>query len=140
MVPAPAASYIGVMPKETRPTILVVDDDSKVVQHASRLLSTLGYRVIPADSAEEALSIFAGRAAEIDLVLTDILMPGLTGPELAELLHREKPELPVLLMTGFAGRYQGAPDLIEKPFGMAELQQMVARALENAPSARSLKD
>ena len=128
------------MPKETRRTILVVDDDSRVVQQASEMLAMMGYQVIPADSAEQALAVFAGLAAEIDLLLTDILMPGLTGPELAELVHRERPELPVLLMTGFAGRYQGAADLIEKPFGMAELQERLARALESAPSVRGLPD
>ena len=126
------------MPKETRPTILVVDDDSKVLQQASAMLEMMGYHVFRADSAEQALTIFAGHAAEIDLLLTDVLMPGLNGPELAERVHREKPALPVLLMTGFAGRYQGAADLIEKPFGIVELQERVARALESAPSVRGL--
>ncbi len=125
------------MAEGTRLTILVVDDDERIVAIASEMLAILGYQVIKAFRPEQAITLFEEHDGEVDLLLTDVLMPGLSGPELAEVLRERKPSLQVLMMTGYAGRFRGADDLIEKPFGLTELQGRVAQILDASSALRS---
>ena len=78
----------------------VVDDDVRILALTGEMLRLAGYRVLKANVASEAVLIFERNAAEIDLVLSDVQMPGLTGPELAGRLRQRNPDLPIVFMTG----------------------------------------
>jgi two-component system, cell cycle sensor histidine kinase and response regulator CckA len=83
-------------------TILVVEDDPLVRKAAIRSLSAAGYRVIVAGSGREALEVAAREKHAFDLLLTDVIMPGQNGRELADELRRSRPDLRVLYMSGYA--------------------------------------
>jgi CheY-like chemotaxis protein len=124
--------------------ILVVEDDPQVRGIASRILSTHGYRVLEAAGGEEALSVAAREPRPIDLMLSDIVMPGMSGAELAEQLRRAQPDVRVLHMSGYTSGIGGPdlrvsfPELIEKPFSSAELlervQSLLAEPQVSAPA------
>jgi CheY-like chemotaxis protein len=103
-------------------TVLLVDDEDLVRATAAEMLAELGYVVVEASSADEATRLL-GQGLSPDLVVTDHLMPGLTGTELARLLRTERPELPVLIVSGYADMDGIAPDLprLTKPFRRDEL-------------------
>ncbi|MCS6622653.1 PAS domain S-box protein [Roseibacterium beibuensis] len=107
-------------------TVLLVDDEAFVRLSTVDMLSDLGYRVIEAASAEEALRLFGDQP--VDLVVTDHLMPGMTGTELARALRETRPDLTVLLVSGFAEVEGAAPDLprLTKPFRKDELAASIA--------------
>jgi two-component system, cell cycle sensor histidine kinase and response regulator CckA len=104
-------------------TILVVDDEPGVRRLVVRILERAGMHVLVADSGPQALETSAGHPHAIDLLLTDVMMPGMTGPELAQQLALQRPGLKVLLMSGYtAGTVRAGGDvggeirLIRKPF------------------------
>ena len=110
---------------ENRPrrgSALLVDDDDLVRMSTADMLIDLGFDVMEADSAESALSLIEG-GATVDLLLTDHLMPGMTGADLARKLRAERPDVPVLIVSGYAEAEGVAPDLprLIKPFRNAEL-------------------
>ncbi len=113
--------------------ILVVDDDELALLTTITLLSTLGYVVFQASSAEEALRIVR-REGRLNLVLTDQAMPQMSGLDLASILSRERPSLPVAVMSGLqerdADRESGSPWLA-KPFTPATLRRFVAGAIRS---------
>lgn len=119
-------------------TILLVEDEENVRRVTGRLLERLGFRVLLASSAEEALELYEGRGVRPDLVLTDVVMPGLTGFELAERLRASDPDLPILFTSGYTSRELGrTPDappspFLPKPFSMEELDRSVREALGTA--------
>jgi DNA-binding response OmpR family regulator len=83
------------------PYILVVDDETLIVQYVQRVLQRGNYRVLTATNAEEAYAIFEQNRIGIGLLLTDIVMPGsMDGFELATKIRRDEPTLPILFMTG----------------------------------------
>jgi len=103
-------------------TLLLVEDDASVRDVAMRLLEQAGYRVLVAESGEEALEL-AAPAGVIDLLLTDVVMPGLSGRELADALTQVRPGLKVLYMSGYTedavvqrGVLAGEVALLQKPF------------------------
>jgi CheY-like chemotaxis protein len=112
-------------------TVLVVDDDVRVLALTGEMLRLAGYRVLKANIAAEAVLIFERNAAEIDLVLSDVQMPGLTGPELAFRLRQRSPDLPIVFMTCCAEDC-APPDALQKPFKMADLWSKVSGALNDA--------
>ena len=83
-------------------TILVVDDDARILELTGKMLRLAGYRVLEANIASEADLIFERNTAEIDLLVSDVQMPSLTGPELAVRLWQRNPRLPVVFMSGCA--------------------------------------
>ena len=97
-----------------------------------------GYQVVEASSAEQAIETFDQRGVRIDLLLSDVLMPGMKGPDLAERLCAKDPKIAVLLMSGYADSAVNAWETLEKPFGFAELNQKISRALAKAVHARSI--
>lgn len=103
-------------------TVLLVDDEELVRASTADMLAELGYAVVEADSAEDALRLVNGGLAP-DLLVTDHLMPGLSGTELAHELRGRWRDLPVLLVSGFAEAEDVAPDLVRlvKPFRQADL-------------------
>lgn len=114
-----------------RLSILTVDDDPLVALNTSSLLEELGHTVYSASSGPRALEILR-REENIDLIITDQAMPGMTGSELVSKIRADKPELPVILATGYAelppGEGQGIPRLA-KPFRQQDLADAIAEAI-----------
>ena len=113
-------------------TILLVDDDPDVRSVTSMMLSSLGYSVVEAENGDEALKKID---PAIDLVLTDFAMPNMTGAELAEIVKREHPELPIMFITGFADIDILDVDqqlIVQKPYKEEELARKLANVLMRA--------
>jgi PAS domain S-box-containing protein len=117
--------------------IIVVDDEPDVVEMARLTLASLGYRVTPAEDPVHALDLIRKDPQEYDLLFTDQTMPGMTGVDLAEAVERVRPDLPVLLTTGFAhdassssARLHGAGDILAKPYTMRQLARAVRDAMD----------
>ena len=112
--PYPAGS---ILPSPTRETILVVDDQPALCEVAEILLERCGYHVLTAHSATEAKGI-ARKNPDIDLLLTDIEMPGMLGDELADWFRAHRPHATVVFMSGnpMQQRRLAASPFIEKPF------------------------
>ncbi len=117
-------------------TVLVVDDDPWVLALARDILAGEGYHVLEAPGGEDALRIAEGYAGPIHLLLTDVVMPGMNGRELADRLRATRRETTVLLMSAFTtelladhGVISGDP-LITKPFTLAGLAHKVRRTLD----------
>jgi signal transduction histidine kinase len=118
---APAAAH-DVEPVRGRGTALVVDDEELVRLITADMLQDLGYDVVEAASAEEALRMIA-KGARVDLVVTDHLMPGMSGTDMARTMRAARPHLPVLIVSGYAEVDDIASDLprLTKPFRKDEL-------------------
>lgn len=104
--------------------ILVVDDEQAVRELVRRLAERAGYRVKEAASAENALDILHGADPPLNLMLTDIVMPGMNGLALAAKAHVLRPEMPVIFMSGFANQFQDelvGTVCLRKPFKAVEL-------------------
>ncbi len=119
-------------------TLLVVEDEGAVRELVRTALTRAGYRVLAARDGEEALTRAAAHAGRIDLLLTDVVMPGLNGRELALRFRQARPEARVLFMSGFAsdviaadGELSGDSELLMKPFTPDELLARVRSALSN---------
>ncbi len=131
---APASTReLTIPPIPGRGTILLVEDDDIVRRSARRILTAGGYTVIEAGSAAEARRVLAALQAPIDVVLTDVMMPGETGATLVEGLRKKDPGLPVLYMSGYAGEdllqlglTPGTVELLRKPFHSRELLARVS--------------
>lgn len=114
--------------------ILVVDDEVAIVEMTRMALESMGYTVLSASSPAEALSVAEGR--EIDLLVTDVVMPEMNGRELAGRLIREQPDMACLFMSGYTenilahkGVLGAGVQLIQKPFTLGELSEAVQRVL-----------
>ena len=105
----------------------VVEDDEDVRATVVEMLIDLGYRVVEATSAEEALRLIRD-GARIDLVVTDHLMPGMSGTDLARIIRESRPDVPVLVVSGYAEMDGIASDLprLTKPFRKDELATSLA--------------
>ena len=118
-------------PEQPSARILVVEDNEDVGAFAETLLSELGHRVTRAVSGEEALELT--RRQEFDVVLSDVVMPGMGGVRFAETLAREKPDLPVVLATGYSQEIveggSGGRPVILKPYRLSALSEALAQAM-----------
>jgi CheY-like chemotaxis protein len=119
-------------PKPTRHlAVLVVDDDPLVLASTSGMLEDLGHTTAEAESGQEALGLMRG-GRQFDLVITDYAMPGMTGLQLADELHRHWRQLPVVLATGYA-ELQGTAihrlTRLPKPFGQEALAEAIEECL-----------
>jgi len=127
--PAPAAVVEGAG------TVLVVDDEPDVRELAEAMLQRLGVTTLTAADGRAALELLGSRASEVDLVLLDLTMPGLGGLEVLEQIRQIRPELPVVLMSGYSERYSssGCADhiagFLQKPFSVEDLSERVRAAL-----------
>lgn len=127
-----------VIPRGSSQSILLVEDESQVLRVSQALLKRLGYQVLTAVDGKQALEVYDARQGEIDLVLTDVVMPNLDGPGLFRALREKDPEIKVVMMSGYllkgqeAERLlaQGVADWLQKPLEFTELAQVVSRALE----------
>jgi len=121
--------------------ILAIDDEHVIRMLVVEILESVGHEVVGAESAEHALELLD--EGEFDLVVSDVVMPGLSGLELLEAARSRRASLPIVLVTG-AGTYEtlsqaltrGAAGLVTKPFAHAELQTAVSDALERASRSR----
>jgi PAS domain S-box-containing protein len=131
--PGPGAS------QEAKPkTVLVVEDEARIRVLVQKILQRERYLVLEAGSAEEALSVASKHPGRIDLLLTDVILPGLTGRELAELMLSERPRLKVVYMSGYTddenvrrGTIPPGSQFIQKPFTLGVLVRLVRAALES---------
>jgi PAS domain S-box-containing protein len=121
-------------------TILIVEDDPEVRGALRRLLSGAGYAVITAIDGNDGVTVGAHHQGGIDLVLSDLVMPGLDGPSVIERLTSQDPDLRAILMTGYAGDQAALAKLaetsvpvLEKPFSAKELLTAVSEALGSKP-------
>jgi two-component system, cell cycle sensor histidine kinase and response regulator CckA len=135
--PAGEAVPAEAPPPTGRERILLVEDDPMLARSARSLLEALGYQVTSAGGAGEALAVLAREAGRIDLVLTDVIMPGLNGAQLRERVVAAHPGVRVVLMSGHTsdavsqrGVLDGELDFLQKPFSMAALARTVRRALD----------
>ena len=105
----------------------------------ARLLAKLGYEVHSAPDARVAMELVLERGTDVDLVLTDIVMPGLTGIEMVDILKQSRPDLKFLFMSGYASRELGRelsspPEpFLPKPFSLDQLSEAVENALTGDP-------
>lgn len=109
-------------------TVLVVEDEPTVLQLTSQLLASLGFKVIEANSSDQALRLMGNSAPAIDLLLTDVVMPGMNGIHLAKRLTQLHPGLKVLFMSGYSEAAISSPEemtdgrhFIQKPFSLESL-------------------
>jgi two-component system cell cycle sensor histidine kinase/response regulator CckA len=137
-VPLEAVSAAATAPvKMASETVLLVEDEAGVRRFSKRILENAGYRVLEAVNGDAAEKLFAEHAASIDLVVTDVIMPGCGGPELLSRLHVRAPALKALYMSGYteksaahkAGIDRGLP-FVQKPFTAAEFMRRVREALD----------
>jgi len=120
-------------------TVLVVEDEPALARVIARILTGGGYRVLAANNGPQALELFHQHGC--DLLLTDVIMPEMSGRRLAELLTAERPELPVLYMSGYSNGLLGTTHVldddiafIEKPFTAADILDKLARtSVQQAP-------
>ena len=127
-------------------TVLVVEDDPAVREVAVTMLSDLGYRVLDAADGEDGLRVFGAHASEIDLLLTDVVMPGpVRGREMAEQITAMRPEVRVLYMSGYTensivhhGRLDDGVQLIGKPFKREQLAQKVTEVLRASSTLKAM--
>jgi len=142
-IPAPAPP--GTEPKGTGETVLVVEDEPALLAIVTRSLTRLGYRIMQAVDGRRALAMWEQHADEIDLVLTDMRMPGgLTGFELAKRVRQDQPAMKIILMSGYSPELElNGPgsklhiEYLAKPFELGTLADMVRRCLDSAPAARA---
>jgi CheY-like chemotaxis protein len=124
-------------PAPTPPTVLLVDDDPGVRRFASTILSRQGYRVLVAADGAEALALANSTHEPIDLVLTDMVMPGVTGKQLAERLLDIRPDIRILFMSGNAGRDSDDARIrgtfLAKPFSPIGLLDKLRDVLQGPP-------
>ena len=133
--PAEAATDAPI--RRGKETILLVEDEQALREVACRILSAAGYQVIVADNGPGALAAADNHAGQIDLLLSDVIMPQMPGPQLAKRLLAKRPAVRVLLMSGFAqpildsgGHLDAGMAFIEKPFSGPGLLAKVAHILE----------
>jgi PAS domain S-box-containing protein len=116
--------------------ILIVDDESNVMEMATSILERLGYKVTSQTDSVKALEVFRLSPDQFDLVITDYTMPNLTGIDFAKEVSRVRPDMPILLCTGFSEKI--TPDsvkefgvvLLMKPYGMRQISEAIRKILD----------
>jgi PAS domain S-box-containing protein len=123
-------------------TVLIVDDEEMVLETHIALLSKLGYTVYGASSGEEVLEKYADRLDAIDIVIIDMVMPGMRGGELFARLKKIKPALKALLCSGYSVNQsiqavldQGCEGFLQKPFTLGELSSAIEKMMADAMAA-----
>lgn len=129
------------MADEQARKILVVDDEPEIRKLVAAMLARNGYRVLSADSGENAIRLFRNNT-DTDLLLTDVVAPGMSGPMIADQIAALKPDIRVLFMSGYDStqvvqRYvvEKGYSLLVKPFTMEQLEHTVRAVLDGKKSA-----
>jgi PAS domain S-box-containing protein len=123
-----------------RETILLVEDETILRRLARQYLETQGYKILEAEDGAAALQIVAGHQGAIDLLLTDVIMPGMNGRELAAQIAKLLPDVRVLYMSGYTenavgrdGMLDAGINLLQKPFSLPALKDRVREVLDSEP-------
>jgi CheY-like chemotaxis protein len=118
-------------------TILAVDDDPMMLDLVEEILTPLGYKVLSAATGEEALEMISTQQENIDLLLADVVLPGIKGQELAKQMLADCPEIRVLFMSGYlcpsmahSGSERGFEAFIQKPFAPNSLLRKMRKLLD----------
>jgi CheY-like chemotaxis protein len=126
-------------------TILLVEDEDAVREVTRHVLENAGYLVLEAGSAEQALAVFRRFEGAIDLLLTDVVMPSMSGTELAVRLQTIRPGLAVMFMSGYSGKaglpqagFVATAHFVQKPFNISSLLSRVGEALNLPLQSREL--
>lgn len=125
-----------------RETVLIVEDESAVRDLAADFLRTAGYSVIAAEHGKEALALVTKSSAPIHVLLTDVVMPGMRGPELAERIKILRPSIKVVYMSGYLDYADGEGEMIngasflQKPYSRETLVNKIAEAVSSTPRKR----
>jgi len=127
--------------KGGKETVLLVEDDLVVRTLASRALKDRGYEVLAAEHAEEAREVWHKRMRDIDLLVTDVIMPGMDGRRLSEYLRRDRPDMPVLFISGYDDALlnqhevysDDRSDFMAKPFTVDGFNAKVREVLDGRP-------
>jgi len=138
--PVAERQQVAPLATEGTETILLVEDNDAIREISARALRRRGYTVFEARNAEEALEWSSKAMRRPDILVTDVVMPGLSGPNLAARLIQENPQLRVLYMSGYTddatevlGAFWGGVPLLQKPFTPAQLAERVRMALDSNP-------
>ena len=135
----PSASGMTYVATARNACILLVDDDADVRDVAAAMLRDAGHNVLDVASGVAALEILSQSTTRAELLLTDVVMPGMSGVELATIVRRNWPELPVLFMTGYAGSgllpVDANDNVLKKPFQAVELETRVLQAIARTGTA-----
>jgi CheY-like chemotaxis protein len=128
------------MSSEQGKTILVVDDEPEIRKLVGAMVGQLGYNVLTADSGEHALTLYRHHSP-LELLITDVVAPGMSGPMLADKLSAQQPGLRVLFISGYDNTHvvqkyvvEKGHALLAKPFTVAELKAKVKELLSAAPA------
>jgi len=120
---------------DTRPSILLVDDEEIIINLLKEYLESIGYQVTAVTSAEDAVK-YLNNGINIDLILSDINLPGMTGIDLLKIARETKPDVSVVLITGFktldyaiSAIKNGAQDYITKPFDLVNVRRIVEKVI-----------
>jgi len=126
---------------ESEASILLVEDNEELRSSTRQILESLGYAVTTASDADQALLIHSETRDLFDLVITDVIMPGMDGKQLADKLRTSDPDLPVLFVSGYTDDIISARDIdyeglnfLPKPFSATDLRQRVAMGLSRRPA------
>ena len=121
-----------------REMILLVDDEKSNIAVTKEILESLGYRVMIAGSGQEAVDLYAEKGHEIDLIILDLIMPGIGGGKAFDILRRIDPSVRVILSSGYSVNGEalqilerGCNGFIQKPFRIADISQKIRDVLGN---------
>ena len=139
--PPPATEVANELPRGNGEVVMIVDDEPSLVALAEEILAQLGYEPIGFESSAAALKAFADEPTRFDLVLTDEMMPELTGTALALEIHRIRSDIPILIMSGYVNsvdnstaRAAGVNEVLRKPLQSRDIAEALARVLTaNSP-------
>lgn len=134
---APVTQAVGSGPERGKETVLLVEDEDAVRRVASRILGELGYTIIEANSAEQAIEMCKVHPGPVHLIITDVVMPGMNGKELTDRLALVYPGLKCLYMSGYIdnviihhGLCEGGANFIQKPFSFDAFSMKVRQVLD----------
>lgn len=122
-----------------RETILVVDDERIIIEVTSEMLTEIGYNVLTARSGEEALAVYGENQGRIDLVILDMIMPGMGGGATFDRLKAVNPDIKVILSSGYSINGQageimarGGKAFLQKPYRLVDLSRKIREVLKNS--------
>lgn len=123
-------------------TVLLVDDEKMILEVGQAMLGKLGYRVIAAAGGKQAVDIVTQKRNELDIVILDLIMPGMDGGKVFDCIRKIRPQMPIMLSSGYAINRQadeimqrGCNGFLQKPFNVFELSQKVRKILDKAKTS-----
>jgi CheY-like chemotaxis protein len=130
------------MAVEDKKTILVIDDEPEIRKLVGAMVTQFGYAVLTADSGEHALTLYRNHKGHIEMLIADVVAPGMSGPMVADKLTAMQPDLKVLYISGYDNTHvvqkyvvEKGHALLSKPFTLEQLKTKMAELLEPAEHA-----